>query len=531
MSSPQAEHDRKSRAMPAALTDDTQAVPLGSDVAFGSWMVPVPGLVHGAVRRRAIEPNDPLGGSLVDPETDGALARLRGRGQPLPAEIARSMGAAMGADLDSVRIHTGEEPARLARSLQATAFTLGTDVYFGAGSYAPTTPSGQRLLAHELAHTVQQGSGCGSGAHPVIGPAADPAETEADRVADGVLSVLRQRTALKDSDESGELDTSSVRRTASPAVLRTLSARPLGAVDAPAGPSRSATQPPFIQRKKVWKVDNHPDNYLDGFVAALNDSVKRAAVLALDPESLPDTDGYLMLWKDTAVILAAIAKDEIERDDEDEVEQARAASAFGSARYGYAVESLACGDSVALNGALPANCSYQLQAARGMTRPDVVVSHAVNGEIAWLDITSSGSVGHIDRKTGSGWRNKRYVAEITYAPLDPTRIGISKLSIGERVTRKNAIKRRVKAWQGRLKAVRRDFDAAWNDRDGIDKNRVDRQNLARQIAGEIFDLGPLSPIQTKSLLRALSFSVKDYGFDTGGTKSEGENLIRAHFGV
>ena len=161
-------------------------------------MVPLPGLASGhdagPVRRRT-EPNDPLGGSRLSPAVEGVLARRRGRGQPLQADIAQTMGEAMGADLGNVRIHTGDEPAELARAVQATAFTQGTDIYFGAGTYAPQTLTGQRLLAHELAHTVQQSPHGGLGAGPIIGRAADPAEAEADRVADGVLRVLQRQTS------------------------------------------------------------------------------------------------------------------------------------------------------------------------------------------------------------------------------------------------------------------------------------------------------------------------------------------------
>ncbi len=71
------------------------------------------------------------------------------------------MGEAMGAGLSKVRIHNGDEPAQLARSVQATTFTQGTDIYFGAGSYAPHALAGQRVLAHGLAHTVQQAGGSG----------------------------------------------------------------------------------------------------------------------------------------------------------------------------------------------------------------------------------------------------------------------------------------------------------------------------------------------------------------------------------
>lgn len=191
------EHRPESGAGPSTGPDVTLAVPAGSDAPAVCRPAPVPGLVQeaniGPVRRQGSEPNDPLGGSRVSPEMNEALARLQGRGRPLPSSIAGRMGGAMGADLSDVRIHTGSEPANLARSVQATAFTLGRDIYFGAGSYAPHTTSGRRLLAHELAHTVEQGAAA-SGPGPVIGRAADPAEKQADRVADNVLRVLRQQT-------------------------------------------------------------------------------------------------------------------------------------------------------------------------------------------------------------------------------------------------------------------------------------------------------------------------------------------------
>jgi hypothetical protein len=180
------------------------AAPAGSESAVTFGAVPTAGLAQGPgageLRRSGGGLHDPLGGSPVGPEINGALARLQGRGQPLPEGVAGAMGQAMGADLAGVRIHTGPEPAALARSVQATAFTLGRDIFFGADSYAPQTPAGQRLLAHELAHTIApasgSGSGSGAGSGPIIGRAADPAEAQADRVADDALRVLRRRSAV-----------------------------------------------------------------------------------------------------------------------------------------------------------------------------------------------------------------------------------------------------------------------------------------------------------------------------------------------
>jgi len=90
----------------------------------------------------------------------------------------------IGHDFSRVRIHTGEAAAGSARAVDALAYTVGSDVVFGAGQYAPETPAGRRLIAHELTHVVQQGGrsaelrGFGSGG--------DLAEREADSVARGV---------------------------------------------------------------------------------------------------------------------------------------------------------------------------------------------------------------------------------------------------------------------------------------------------------------------------------------------------------
>ena len=60
-------------------------------------------------------------------------------------------------DFSRVRVHTDSKAAETARAVNAQAFTVGQDVVFGAGQYAPDTHGGRRLLAHELAHVVQQG--------------------------------------------------------------------------------------------------------------------------------------------------------------------------------------------------------------------------------------------------------------------------------------------------------------------------------------------------------------------------------------
>src|SRR5262249_49672597 len=85
------------------------------------------------------------GGSSLDP---GARSFLEGR---------------MGADFSDVRVHTGPKADESARSINAQAYTVGTDVVFRSGAYEPETPSGRHVLAHELTHVLQQKSGPVSG--------------------------------------------------------------------------------------------------------------------------------------------------------------------------------------------------------------------------------------------------------------------------------------------------------------------------------------------------------------------------------
>jgi len=77
-------------------------------------------------------------------------------GRPLEPRTRRMMEARFGVDFSSVRIHDDASAAATAAGIDAAAFTLGEDVVFGAGRYDPSNPAGRRLLAHELAHVVQQ---------------------------------------------------------------------------------------------------------------------------------------------------------------------------------------------------------------------------------------------------------------------------------------------------------------------------------------------------------------------------------------
>lgn len=79
-----------------------------------------------------------------------------GRGEALPEGLLDVFEMRFSQRLADVRVHVGGEAADMARALAARAFTYGQDIYFAQGEYRPDTREGQRLLAHELAHTIQQ---------------------------------------------------------------------------------------------------------------------------------------------------------------------------------------------------------------------------------------------------------------------------------------------------------------------------------------------------------------------------------------
>jgi hypothetical protein len=101
--------------------------------------------------------------SLVDQEPEATSPVLdvvgRGGGSPLPTPVRVQMESGLGADFSDVRIHDDAKAAASAQAVQAHAYTVGNDVVFNSGAYAPDTEAGRHTLAHELSHVVQQRSG------------------------------------------------------------------------------------------------------------------------------------------------------------------------------------------------------------------------------------------------------------------------------------------------------------------------------------------------------------------------------------
>jgi tRNA(Arg) A34 adenosine deaminase TadA len=84
---------------------------------------------------------------------------LASPGRPLEPGFRQDMEQRFGHDFSRVRVHSGTDAERAARDVNASAYTVGHDIVFGAGRFAPGTQEGRRLIAHELAHTVQQAHG------------------------------------------------------------------------------------------------------------------------------------------------------------------------------------------------------------------------------------------------------------------------------------------------------------------------------------------------------------------------------------
>jgi hypothetical protein len=167
-----------------------------------SWLaslppVPMPtpkgqALWHAAERHAATLYRRAEGSGLVDPRDPAIESALQqcGTGQLLPEEVRRAMERDLGVELTGVRIHTDAVAAQAALALGAQAFTIGEDIFFAAGLFAPDTRSGRTLLAHELTHVAQALRG-------QVGPAGDglrvsqpgePLEREADAVANRVVA-------------------------------------------------------------------------------------------------------------------------------------------------------------------------------------------------------------------------------------------------------------------------------------------------------------------------------------------------------
>lgn len=146
------------------------------------------------------------------PKTPSVVGHvLRNSGQPLDSDTRRVMEDHFSHDFSRVRVHTDASAAESARAVHAHAYTVGNNVVFGAGRYAPAAPDGQHLLAHELTHVVQQQRGRGTGLQRLADESVEddapenPAlEQEADTMADALAKGKRKGSGHKRNTKKKE---------------------------------------------------------------------------------------------------------------------------------------------------------------------------------------------------------------------------------------------------------------------------------------------------------------------------------------
>ncbi|HVF14947.1 MAG TPA: DUF4157 domain-containing protein [Acidimicrobiales bacterium] len=156
---------------PAGDTFEREADEVADDVMRNLAATVAPRPRDGVVTRSVADGVVGLEGGPVGSDAEAAIQRNRGNGSPLPETLRRRMEGSFGADFSGVRVHSGPSADGLNRSMQSHAFTVGGDIFFARDQYRPQTTSGQRLLAHELTHTIQQGASA-SHAH-TAGPEED----------------------------------------------------------------------------------------------------------------------------------------------------------------------------------------------------------------------------------------------------------------------------------------------------------------------------------------------------------------------
>lgn len=109
----------------------------------------------GALRMKA---NSAAQGGMAAPTSvESKINSKRGKGSALPKPLQQKLSHTFGTDFSGVSVHTDGASHGMNAELGAKAFTQGSDMFFGKGQYAPGTPEGDRLIAHEAAHVVQGG--------------------------------------------------------------------------------------------------------------------------------------------------------------------------------------------------------------------------------------------------------------------------------------------------------------------------------------------------------------------------------------
>lgn len=188
-------HDHRENA--ASRPEPTARLPVPASVEHDEEDVPPAERAAASVGNQgftvlAREGEGILAGSRAHPDIEAAIGASRGRGRSLDPSIRARVAPRVGDQLDDVRVHDDAQAAGLAHAVSARAFTVGTDVFFGAGEHRPGTDDGDGLMVHELTHVAQQRGASTAGPLTVSEPG-DATEREATATASGVLQRAPKR--------------------------------------------------------------------------------------------------------------------------------------------------------------------------------------------------------------------------------------------------------------------------------------------------------------------------------------------------
>ncbi len=259
---------RSARALPASrvpartgpypVTPDTSA---GVVRRCGSHACPAEGCSDDerqVVRRSAVDGDT----TRVPPIVADVLSRP---GHPLDPATRSTMEGAFGQDFSQVRVHSDPAAAESALAVRANAYTLGRDVVFGGGKYAPGTLDGDRLVAHELTHVAQQGGRARVRPSSLrLGEPSDHAEREAQQaagyLAGGGRPALRPAASGIQRDELTEEEQRQLAASSCPSGRCHAPVRPsafrapftTGDPGSPGAPGSFATSPADMAALRQW---------------------------------------------------------------------------------------------------------------------------------------------------------------------------------------------------------------------------------------------------------------------------------------
>ncbi|MEE6166062.1 MULTISPECIES: eCIS core domain-containing protein [unclassified Mycolicibacterium] len=183
------EHERASELRPKAsrLEDPESAVAMRAALS-GRLDVAGPAGILG-VQRAAGNSGT---AALMDEDRSPVHDVVSSAGAPLPADLRTDMEGRFGHDFGDVRVHNDAAAHASAKSVNAQAYTVGSNIVFDSGRYDPGSDAGKHMIAHELTHVVQQRSGpvdgTDAGGGVKVSHPSDRFEREAVANADHVMS-------------------------------------------------------------------------------------------------------------------------------------------------------------------------------------------------------------------------------------------------------------------------------------------------------------------------------------------------------